>query len=345
MRRVLKSMLGAAAIAAGLLGAPLAPTATAQEVQWKMHVIFVPAREEAKAYQRWADRVNARTAGKLKITVYPGGELGVKDVDLMRILPSGTVIQAAGLVANYLSRDAPEIANLLPPGIMLNEQRFPELLPMLHEMFQKIYDKHGVKLLTLMMAPNHTIEIFCRQPVSSLEQLRRYKLRVWEKAQVDTFSKLGVAASIIPQAELYIAMQTGVVDCATYLAGFATTISLQEVAPNFSFITPYALHPHSIVLSKKAFDALPADVQKILQEEGDRTLAEMNEKFTKGGWEEEQLQKLVAVGGKRLPPFPEADRRAVYEAARQAGMELAKRSGAEATKNYEAIIAAMDKLN
>ncbi|MCC7276370.1 MAG: TRAP transporter substrate-binding protein DctP [Alphaproteobacteria bacterium] len=345
MKRILRAMLGVAAIAAGVAGVPHARPATAQEVQWKMHVVFVPAREETKAYQRWAERVNARTAGKLKITVYPGGELGVKDVDLMRILPAGNVVQAAGLVANYLSRDAPEIANLLPPGIMLNEQRFPELLPMLDTMFQKIYDKWGVKLLTLMMAPNHTIEIFCRQPVSTLEQLRRVKLRVWEKAQVDTFAKLGVAASIIPQAELYIAMQTGVVDCSTYLAGFATTISLQEVAPHFSFITPYALHPHSIVLSKKAFDALPADVQKILQEEGDRTRNEMNEKFTKGGWEEEQLEKLLKAGGKRLPPFPEADRRAIYEAARQAGLDLAKRSGPEATTNYQAIIAAMDKLN
>lgn len=344
MIRLFRSVLGVMAVTVGLGTIPEVPRAAAAEVQWKMHVVFVPAREETKAYQRWAERVNARTAGKLKITVYPGGELGVKDVDLMRILPAGNVVQAAGLVANYLSRDAPEIANLLPPGIMLNEQRFPELLPMLHQMFQKIYDKHGVKLLTLMMAPNHTIEIFCRQPVSTLEQLRRVKLRVWEKAQIDTFTKLGVAASIIPQAELYIAMQTGVVDCATYLAGFATTISLQEVAPHFSYITPYALHPHSIVLSKKAFDALPADVQKILQEEGNRTLAEMNELFLKGGWEEEQVKKLIAVGGKRLPNFPEADRRAVYEAARQAGLELAKRSGAEATANYEAIIAAMDKL-
>ena len=344
MLKPLKFALSAALLAAtaGLTTAPSAPV-RADEVEWKMHAIFVPAREESQAYQRWADRVSERAEGKLNVTYYPGGQLGIKDVDLLRILPQGNVIQAAGLVANYLSRDAPELANLLPPGIMEDETKFVELLPMLHDMFQEIYDKWGVKLLTLMMAPNHTIEIFCREPINTLEELRRVKVRVWEKAQVETFAKLGVSASIIPQADLYVAMQTGVVDCATYLSGFATTISLQEVAPHFAFITPYALHPHSIIVSQRAWDALPPDVQAILQEEADRTREEMNEKFLDASWEEEQLQLLLAAGGKQLEPFPEADRRAYFEAAREAGRDLAEQAGPEAVQNYEAIIQAMDQ--
>ena len=41
--------------------------------------------------------------------------------------------------------------------------------------------------------------------------------------------------------------------------GFATTVSLQEVAPNASYLFPYVLHPLHIIVPKKAYDALPSD--------------------------------------------------------------------------------------
>jgi len=74
---------------AALLGCVMALQALpamAQQVNWKMHIVWVPARDEAKAYQRFADLVNERAKGKLNIAVHPGGSLGVKDVELSWIL-------------------------------------------------------------------------------------------------------------------------------------------------------------------------------------------------------------------------------------------------------------------
>ena len=98
---------------AALLGCAIALQALpalAQQVNWKMHIVWVPARDEAKAYQRFADLVNERAKGKLNIALHPGGALGVKDVDMLRVLPAGNVIQIAGLYPGYMTRDLPEYA-------------------------------------------------------------------------------------------------------------------------------------------------------------------------------------------------------------------------------------------
>ena len=68
--------------------------------------------------KRFADMVNEKAAGKLKIDLHQGGTLGVKDVDMLRILPAGNVIQIAGLYPGYMTRDVPEYASTLPPGVV-----------------------------------------------------------------------------------------------------------------------------------------------------------------------------------------------------------------------------------
>ena len=92
-----------------------------------------------------------------------------------------------------------------------------------------------------------SVSVFCRdEPVRSIEALKTKKLRVWARYQVEVFTRLGVAAQIIPQDEMYVAMKTGAVDCALYPALYAHTVSLQEVAKYASFLYPMASGPYVI---------------------------------------------------------------------------------------------------
>ncbi|TDA93150.1 C4-dicarboxylate ABC transporter substrate-binding protein, partial [Halomonas marinisediminis] len=88
------------------------------------------------------------------------------------------------------------------------------------------------------------------EPVRTLDDLRTKKLRVWSGDQVETFTKLGVAAQIVGQTELYVALQTGVVDCAVYPALFAHTISLHEVTDYASYLYPVAGVPYVLGVSE-----------------------------------------------------------------------------------------------
>ena len=326
---------------AALLGFAMALPVMAEPVNWKMHIVWVPARPEAQDYQRFVDLVNERAKGKLNISLYPGASLGVKDIDMLRVLPPGNVIQIAGLYPGYMTRDVPEFASTLPPGVIGDVPTLVKALPALTKIYQETYDKWGIKLLSYVAHPVRDTHIYCKEPISSLAQLKGKKLRVWERFHVQTFDSLGVAAQVVGQNDLYLAMKTGVIDCAVYPIGFANTISLQEVAPHASYLFPYVLHPLNLIVSKKAFDALPADVQKIVvdaaQEIEKRTVAN----YVNGDFDKVANAEFTQKGGKLLAPFSAADQAAFQKAARIVWEKEVKEIGKKAQENREAVLKAM----
>lgn len=327
----------------GFVGTILALSSFAQGANWKMHIVWVPAREEAKAYQQFVDLVNERAKGKLNITLHPGGSLGVKDTDMLRVLPPGNLIQAAGLYPGYMTRDVPEYAVTLPPGVIKDAESMVDVLPALTRIYQETYDKWGIKLLGYVAHPVRDTHIYCREPINTLAQLKGKKLRVWEKFHVQAFEGLGVAAQVIGQNDLYIAMKTGVVDCAVYPIGFANTISLQEVAPNAAYLFPYVLHPLNLIVSKKAFDALPADVQKIVEEAAQQVQKATIAAYLKGDFDKAATAEFQKKGGKLLEPFPAADQLRFQTVARDVWEREAKAIGAKAQEHREAVLKALPR--
>ena len=336
-----KLRFGLGAWLAAMLGVAMAFPSLAQQVDWKMHIVWVPARPEAQDYQHFVNLVNERAKGKLNITLYPGGSLGIKDIDMLRVLPAGNVIEIAGLYPGYMSRDVPEYAVTVPPGVISDAASLVKALPALTKIYQETYDKWGIKLLGYVAHPVRDTHIFCKEPINSLAQLKGKKLRVWEKFHVQTFDSLGVAAQVVGQNDLYLAMRTGVVDCAVYPVGFANTISLQEVAPYAAYLFPYVLHPLNLIVSKKAFDALPADVQKIVVDAAQEVEKKTVANYVNGDFDKVALAEFEKKGGKLLPPFSAADQAAFQKAARTIWEANAKEIGKKAQENREAILKAI----
>ncbi|WP_137387695.1 TRAP transporter substrate-binding protein DctP [Rhodoligotrophos defluvii] len=339
LRRVIVgSILGAAALISAAMGiGPEAPTAQAAETDWKMHMVWVPARPEAQAYQAFVDRVNERAGDRLNIKLFASGSLGIKDADILRILPRGSIIQAAGLYPGYLTRDRPEYAYILPPGVISQPETLKEILPQLANIYGKTYDDVGIKLLGFIGHAVRDTHILCKEPIHSLEQLRGKKLRVWEQFHVDVFKKLGVSAQIIGQNDLYVAMQTGVVDCAVYPIGLAVTVSLQEVAPYASYLFPYVLHPLNLLAAQSSFDALSPDLQKVLEEEAKAAQEASFASYLSGENDEKALKIYQEGGGTLIEPFPEADQASFTKAARETWHDLSMSAGKTAQENYEVL--------
>lgn len=329
----------------GVFGAAmlaLSGVAEAQE-KWKMHGVWVQARPESQAFQHFADIVNEKADGKLHIDYFPGGALGIKDADMLRILPRGSVIQASGLYPGYLSRDKPEYAFTMPPGVASSAEQLETVLPELSKIYGATYEEVGIDLLGFVGHSVSKTYIMCKTPVNSLEELKSKKVRVWEQFQVDTFAKLGISAQIIGQNELYVAMQTGVVDCAVYTVGAALTISLEEVAPNAAYLFPYVLHPLNIIVSKTAAEALPPETQKLLVDAAKQVEEETFAAYLKGESDTKAEEAFKAKGGNLLAPFSEADREAFTAAAREVWKEDSMAGSDTAKANYELLSGALLK--
>lgn len=338
----LKTATLAAAVALAGTGVLAPDPAAAADTTWKMHMVWVPARPEAKFYQRFADEVTERAGDKLDIQLFSSGSLGIKDADMLRILPRGNIIQAAGLYPGYLTRDKPQYAYTLPAGVVSAPEKLKAILPELRKIYEETYDEAGIKLLGFVGHAVRDTHIMCKEPVNTLEELRKKKLRVWEQFHVDVFAKLGVSAQIIGQNDLYVAMQTGVVDCAVYPIGLAVTVSLQEVAPYASYLFPYVLHPLNLIASQSAFDALPPDVQQIVMDTAAEVEKASFDSYLSGENDTKALEVFEKSGGTLLDPFPEADRKAFVEAARETWKEISYENGDLARENYETLSKAIE---
>lgn len=333
-----------AKVAAALVGALTVTggAAIAAPVEWKMHVVWVPSRPEAVSMKEFADKANELSAGTLKISVFDSGSLGVKDPDMLRVLPSGSTIQAAGLSPAYLTRDLPELPYALPVGVLPAPDDALKVAAPLEKIYREIYARHGIRLLGLVTSPVRNSHIWCKEPINSLSGLKGKKVRVWGKFQVDTFSKLGIAGQIVPQNDMYLALQTGVVDCAAYALAFGKTISLQEVAKNVAYLHPYSEAPLAVIVSESSYNALPEKARRALDEAGKWIMARTEEQFRQGAVLEQQAAAdMKAAGVTVMADFSKEDQDAYRKASIEVWLAVSKSLGARGVANYEAVSGAL----
>jgi TRAP-type C4-dicarboxylate transport system substrate-binding protein len=329
--------------AAGMAGflATVPTHAESAQVVWKMNSTFAENRPETKFAEKLSDYVLKASNGRFQIKVYPGGSLGVKDPDTLRWLPNGNPVQMTWLYPEYMGRDLPSYANILPVGVLNDVKSLPSIEPVLKDIETDTYSKRGIKLLGWGYIPVKQMQIICKEPVRTLAELTSKKVRVFAKFHVNVFKALGVSAQVIPQSDLYVALQTGVVDCAFYPIAFAASASLQEVAPYSSYIGTDIPAPANIIAAKSAFDKLPKDLQDILVNQTARIEKETWGYLQEGGYDTSGEQKFKENGGKVIAAFSQEDQKKLVDECLKEWESVTKSTGEEAHDNYKKV---RDKL-
>ncbi|MFN3143967.1 MAG: TRAP transporter substrate-binding protein DctP [Paracoccaceae bacterium] len=320
------------ALALGLV----AGTATAAE--WKFNNGLPEGRGESAQLETFAADVAELTGGSLTIDVFHGGSLNLKDNDVARWLPRGAV--EMGLVwANYLGRDVPALNAVMIQGSVGSPEELIAALPEIQEIAAEVLGELDIVPTGFMALPLLKASIFCREdPVRTLDDLRTKKLRVWSNDQVETFTKLGVSAQIVGQNDLYVALQTGVVDCAVYPALFAHTISLQEVTKYASYLYPVAGVPYVLGASKAAWDGLGDDERAAITTAAARVWERTNEYSKAEENEAAARAKLAEQGIEFLDAFSDEDRAAFLEAASATWLQMAEEAGGNAPEYRQRIL-------
>ncbi|MCC4116552.1 TRAP transporter substrate-binding protein DctP [Aromatoleum toluclasticum] len=317
--------------------------AAADTIELKMHSQIVESRPEAKYLQQFADDVAARSNGRLKINVFHAGSLGLKDTDLLRIMQAGAVDMAM-LYGEYFTRDAPELGVVYVQGAIRTPQQHLQLLPTMRAIYEEGYSKWRIHTVGGVVSPVFNVGVHCKEPINNLSQLKGKKLRVWGSHLVSTFQGLDVAAQVIPQNSMYMALQTGVVDCAYYLSTVAKTVSLQEVAKYEAYLHPWAAVPWMFGVSDKAWSRLPKDLQAVLAEAGEAMWAKTREAAVSPQRESAAIEERKALGITMLQPFPEGDVSAFAAASDKAWADMAKSAGPKGTEYYQRMKEAIAKL-
>jgi len=260
--------------AIGLTGVGLSMSAASAE-EWRFNNFLPETRPESAQLEQFVSEVNAALGGATTLKLYSGGSLGLPNTDTLRFLPKGAV-EMSLMWANYLGRDAPALSSVVVQGTIGSIEEFEKAIPTVRDIYEEEFAEWDVASVGYVAIPMLSVSVFCREePVRTIEDLKSKKLRVWARDQVEAFTRLGVSAQIIPQEEMYVAMKTGVVDCALYPALYAHTVSLQEVSKYASFLYPMASGPYVIGVSadrwKKTDDTVKAAISDAAEDLWERT--------------------------------------------------------------------------
>ncbi|QUX94372.1 C4-dicarboxylate ABC transporter substrate-binding protein [Marinomonas sp. CT5] len=302
----------------------------------KFHSGLAQTRPEAQYIEEFADLVKEKSNGSLQIDVYHAGSLGLKEADMLRIMKGG-MVDLALMYGEYYKRDAPALASVYAQGAITKAEQHLALLPTLRSIYKDAYAKWDIHTVGGVVAPVFDVGLHCKEPVNSLAQLKDKKVRVWSGHLVDTFKKLGISAQVIGQNDMYLALQTGVVDCAYYLSTVAKTVSLQEVTKYESYLHPWAASPWMFGVSDKTWQSLTADQQKALTEAGEEVWKETKLLAVDPQREAAAREERKSLGITILEPFSKKDVQTFVGAAMSAWKDMAEASGPEGMKYYETV--------
>ncbi len=220
------------------------------------------------AMTAWARQIEQRSAGRLRIRLYPGGVSGDEPVMLRKIRFGqlhGAAISGHGIGLIYSPARVLEMPLLFHDYAEVDHiQR--QLLPELRTGF----DRHGFVLLGLTEVG--FVRFFSKAPLHRLDDLHGRRIWLWEGDPLAQalFSVSGLSPIPLSVTEVYSGLSTGLID--TVNAPPLAAIALQWFTK-----TPYmntlelANSIGALVVSRRFFNRLPGDLRALLMETGEAT--------------------------------------------------------------------------
>lgn len=336
MRQLFTSM------AIGVTGLGLTiSTATAEE--WRFNNFLPETRPESLQMEKFVADVNEALGGETTLKLYSGGSLGLPNTDILRFLPKGAV-EMSLMWANYLGRDAPALSTVVVQGTIGSIEEFEKAIPTVREIYEEEFTDWDVSSVGYVAIPMLSVSVFCRnEPIRTIADLKSKKLRVWARDQVETFTRLGVAAQIIPQEDIYVAMKTGVVDCALYPALYANTVSLQEVAKYASYMYPMASGPYVIGVATDRWEKTDAKVKQVITEAANDLWDRTNQYEEDLKHEMEAREKLAEGGVIWGEDFSQEDRDLFVSSVTETWKMMAEEAGGNAPAYRERVLKALGR--
>ncbi|WP_300463930.1 TRAP transporter substrate-binding protein [Desulfobacula sp.] len=231
--------------------------------------------------ERWKVEVEKRTNGQVMINTFPGG----------------TLLGAKGMMDGVIAGQA-DIGNICmayQPGrfIVTNATSLPLGIPdaktgslALLKLYEKYQPQAFKDVVVLTMFANAPGNVMTKAPVKTLDDMKGLSLRASGGA-AQILKAWGANPVGMPMPATVEALQKGTVK------GLFSSL---EVMKDFKFaeyckyvtMTETVIYPFAVIMNKQKWNALPADVQKVMMD-----LKEEQSLWT-GTYMDDQIQKAIA---------------------------------------------------
>lgn len=211
MKTRLSTMLRSGAAAVLLAVATLSPT-TASAVEWKLGHILPPDHPANRALEAAAKEIAGKTQGRIDIKVFPAGQIGnAKEIITGLTLGAAQMaFDGAGILSQWNRRLSALEAPYLAADFAHLKRIFDS--PEGQKLYDELRQRHKIRMLDVWYYGTRHLTN-SKRPVTSLADVAGLKLRVPEVAlSLEMARAMGATPTPMAFPELYLGMQTGIVD-------------------------------------------------------------------------------------------------------------------------------------
>lgn len=236
--------------------------------------------------------VRAETNGEVGFKIYPGGVQG-DEPDVLRKIRFGQ-LHAAGFTGNGLGEILPSVRILELPFFYRNHQEIDAIVDTLTPYFEEHFREKGFVLLGWTEVGY--IYFLSTTPIQNLHDLQNVKVWVWQGDPLPTalFKALNISPVPLSVPEVLTGLQTGMID-AVYSSPMAA-VSLQWFTRvKYMNTSPLTNSMGAVLMSKKEFDKIPPEYQKVLLDLSRKKMRELTLQTRKDNAQGIEVMKKAGI--------------------------------------------------
>lgn len=281
--------------AAALLALSTLPSFAADKIVLRSSDTHAADYPTVKAVEYMSEVLSKETNGRISIKVFPAAQLGeekdtieqtqfgVLDMDRVSLVPLNNIIPLTQIPSLPFLFSSTEQARRVLDG------------PIGEEILASFADKGLIGLAFYDSGARSFYNTV--RPIKTVEDMKGLKIRVQQSdLMIGMIKALGANPTPMPFGEVYGALQTGAIDGAENNWPSYYSTRHFEVAKYYS-ISEHLIVPEALMMSKKTWDKMSKEDQKLIREAAKKSVQKMHELWEA---EEKVAHDAVVKGGAQI---------------------------------------------
>lgn len=291
--------------------------------EWPLPILWPPANFATQGAIEFSKLVKEKSGGKLTIVVHPGGALGYKGPEMLRVVKEG-LVPIGEMLLGFVAGSEPILDLSTNPFLVADYKEAKLLGTISRPTMEKVFNKWNQKLVYWHFWPG--AGIYAKKPIHSVEDLKELKIRTFNVQSTEWVKAAGAKPITMPWGDVYMALFTGAVDA-------VLTSTISGVDGKFWEITPYFTNLgftfgySAVTVNLNSFNKLPDDLKTVLVESG-RTMDIKQEERTVTS--DQTARAELIKRGIKISEMSTAFRKQCVKLSEGIWAEWVKKSGPEA---------------
>ena len=217
--------------------------------------------------KKFAEIVQAKSGGKIKVNLVPGGQLGSDQANVTAL--QGGTLEMVSMNSGILASVAKEMTIVDFPFLFANAKEADAVMdgPVGKKLLAKLEEKGIVGLAFWELGFRNITN--SKKPINTVADIDGLKIRVIPNPiNVDWVKALGANPTPMPFPEVYGGLESKAIDGQENPLTVIAANKFWEVQKHLA-ITNHQYNPQSVIFSKKVWDTLSPAEKKILDDAAD----------------------------------------------------------------------------